>query len=336
MPKMKDSNKKNKKDTKYNADNEIIIGVTTKPKEKKVRVDNKKATRTNNKIKLNKQIKTQNNIRKNEKRINNKKINASKNQINKDNQIKKLNRKKVIFSILILFLLIVGGTIYYLTTPIFNISSIVVYGDNKNSVDTYISLSGITLNQTNIFAFTNSSVEKNIKENAYVEKVQIERKFPNVIELHITERNIDYQINNLNSYVYLDNQGYILEINEDKKDVPIIEGLEFTNNKEVGQRLDNADLIKLDTVLKVANYIKYNSVESKLTSIDVSDTSNYTLNFKEENKIAYIGDSSSITEKMTAVAKILEAEEGKSGKIYANEEVLRKNRVYFSEDKEEG
>ena len=63
MPKMKDSNKKNKKDTKYNADNEIIIGVTTKPKEKKVRVDNKKATRTNNKIKKNKPINTKNSYR---------------------------------------------------------------------------------------------------------------------------------------------------------------------------------------------------------------------------------------------------------------------------------
>ena len=57
MPKMKDSNRKNKKDTKYNAENEIIIGVTTKPKEKKVRVDKKKSTRTNNKINQNKQTK---------------------------------------------------------------------------------------------------------------------------------------------------------------------------------------------------------------------------------------------------------------------------------------
>ena len=40
------SNKKNKKDNKYSAENEIIIGVTTKPKEK-VRVDTK-ATRTKN------------------------------------------------------------------------------------------------------------------------------------------------------------------------------------------------------------------------------------------------------------------------------------------------
>ena len=49
----RNSNKKIKKDNKYNAENEIIIGVTTKPKEK-VRVE-RKSTRTNvksNKIKI--------------------------------------------------------------------------------------------------------------------------------------------------------------------------------------------------------------------------------------------------------------------------------------------
>jgi len=329
MSKMRNKNNKNKQSNKYNAENEIIIGVTTKPKEN-VRVEKKKTTRTNKKTN-----KKKNNIQ-NKKNVivKNKKVNKNTNQqIDKEEHVKKLNRKKIIISIGILLFIIVCGTIYYLTTPVFNVSRIIVYGNNKNSVDTYISLSGIILNETNIFAFKNSSVEKRIKENPYVEKVEIERKLPNVIELHIKERNIDYQVSNLNSYVYINNQGYILEINEGKGSVPIIEGLVSIKNKEVGQRLDNEDLIKLDTILKITNYLKYNSVESKLTSVDASDVSNYILEFKKEKKIAYIGDSSSITEKMTAVSKILEAEEGKKGKIYANEEFLKKNRVYFREEK---
>ena len=44
----KTKKEENNKKEKYNADNEIIIGVTTKPKEK-VRVENKKSTRTNQK-----------------------------------------------------------------------------------------------------------------------------------------------------------------------------------------------------------------------------------------------------------------------------------------------
>jgi len=332
MPRMKDSKKK-KIDTKYNADNEIIIGVTTKTKEK-VRVEKKKPTRTNtkeNKMKKNTKTFEKQNVLVKKQNIK-KKTDV---KITKEKQIRKLNKKKIIISIAIVFLLAICGTIYYLTTPVFNIANIMVYGNNKNSVDTYISLSGLNINETNIFAFTNSSVEKRIKENPYVEEVRVERKFPNVVELHITERTVDYQVNYLNSYIYLNNQGYILEISEEEKDVLIIDGLtSLSDNIEVGQRLSNEDLIKLDTILKVTNYLKYNSVESKLTKFDATDEKNYILEFAKEKKKAYIGDSSSITEKMTAVAKILEAEEGKSGKIYANEEVLKKNRIYFSEEEE--
>lgn len=316
----------NKENEKYNADNEIIIGVTTKPKEK-VRVE-KKATRTNNKEKS----KDNKNIKKNP--VRNKK--TVKNKTKTEEQIKKINRKKILISTIVLLFLVLCGTIYYLTTPVFNISSIIVYGNEKNSADTYISLSQITINETNIFGFTKSGIENKLKENPYVEKVEIKRKLPNQLELYITERKVDYQINYSNSYIYLNNQGYILEINEEKKDVPIVKGIStMENNMQIGQRLGNEDLLKLDTILKIANYIKYNNIENKLTSIDVTDTSNYTLNFGKEGKIAYLGDSSSITEKMTLVANILKAEEGKKGEIHATENELKRNRVYFSEKEEE-
>lgn len=327
----KTKKEKNNKNEKYNADNEIIIGVTTKPKEK-VRVD-KKATRTSNK---NKEI-NKNNKSKDKK---NTKRNADgKKSINKktktEEEIKKINRRRIFISTIVLLFLALCGTIYYVTTPVFNIASIVVYGNEKNSTDTYISLSKININETNIFAFTKSSVEKRLKENPYVEEVQIKRKLPNQLELYITERKADYQINYADTFIYLNNQGYLLEINEEKQDVPTIKGLAaLEEDIKVGQRLGSEDLLKLDTVLKIVNYIKYNNVESKITTIDVTDISNYTLNFGEEGKTAYLGDSSSITEKMTVVANILKAEKGKKGEIHATENELKRNRVYFSEIKE--
>lgn len=319
----------NKENEKYNADNEIIIGVTTKPKEK-VRVE-KQSTRTNNKKKE---------TSKNKKSKENKNTGSMKKSINNktktEAEIKKINRKKILISTIVVLFLVLCGTIYYLTTPVFNVSTIIVYGNEKNSADTYISLSQITINETNIFAFTKSGLENKLKENPYVEKVEIKRKLPNELELYITERKVDYQISYSNSYIYLNNQGYILEINEEKKHVPIVKGIStIENNIQVGQRLGNEELLKLDTILKIANYIKYNNIENKLTSIDVTDTSNYTLNFGKEGKIAYLGDSSSITEKMTLVANILKAEEGKKGEIHATENELKRNRVYFSEAEEE-
>ena len=338
--------KKNyKEDNKYNAENEIIIGVTTKPKEK-VRAD-KKTARTkqkNNKNKTNNvNIKSTKN-KTNKNKVQNKSIGQAKNKIQnqklskpitKEKAIKKINRRKTIISVVILFFIVIIGGIYFLTTPVFNVASIEVTGNNKNSIDTYISLSEININETNIFAFSGSDIEKRLKNNPYVEAVKVKKVLPNILELHVTERTLAYQVKYLNSYIYLNDQGYILEINEEKQNVPTIEGISsIQENIQPGQRLKNEDLLKLDTILKIVNYLKYNNIsESKLTLIKAEDITNYILEFKEDNKTVYIGDSSSITEKMTAVTQILEAEKGKKGKIYANEDALKRNRIYFREEK---
>lgn len=344
----RNSNKKNKENNKYNADNEIIIGVTTKPKEK-VRVD-KKTTRTNAKPATNKQNKVKDKTQKSKKShttlskkevlnktvknnkniINNAKVN--KKEVTKEKQIEKSNGKKIIISIVVLLLIALGGITYYLTTPAFNIASIEVYGNSRNSVDTYISLSKINIGSTNIFAVSNSSIKKNIKENAYVEEVEMKRKLPNIVELHIKERNVDYQIEYSDKYMYINEQGYLLEISQDKKDVPIIKGLSLVKEDiQVGQRANNEDLLKLDTVLKIINYCKYNSVENKITAIDVSNTSNYTLIFEKEGKKAYLGDTSNLSERILWLKTILQKEDGNKGEIFINGD-LNKDKVYFREE----
>lgn len=334
----KNSNKKNKKDNKYNAENEIIIGVTTKPKEK-VRVDNKKTTRTdkkqvqnkknkennNNVIKKtknydniqNNNVKKNKNIKVNKSSKTNKKVNV--NQITKEEKIKKINRKKIIISSLIVLFIALCGTIYYLTTPVFNILNVEVYGNEKNTVDTYISLSKINIGNTNIFAITNNSIGRNIKENAYVEDVSLKRKFPNTVQIYVTERKVTYQLNYMDKYIYLDNQGYILEIAENKQDVPIIVG--FSTVKEsvqLGKRLLEEDLIKLNTIAKVINYCKYNNIENKITSIDVTDDTNYILKFEKDKKIVYLGDASNLSERMSLLKTILEKEKDKKIEIFMN------------------
>lgn len=331
----KNSNKKNKKDNKYNAENEIIIGVTTKPKEK-VRVDNKKTTRTNpsknNKVKTNNTKNVNSKNKKNVQAVKSKTHKKSNNkshrkEITKEEQIRKLNSKKIIISIVILLFIALGGTIYYLTTPVFNIANIEVYGNEKNSTETYISLSKINLGTTNIFAITNNGVGKNIKENPYVKEVEMKRKLPNTIQLYITERKVAYQIEYTSKYIYIDDQGYILEISEDKKDVPVIKG--FSSVKEnIGQRLIEEDLMKLNVVAKFINYCKYNTIENKLTDIDVTDDTNYIMYFKEDKKTVYLGNASNLSERLSLLKTILNNEKNKEIEIFMNGN-LNEDEVYI-------
>jgi len=312
---MKRKNKRNKEENKYNAENEIIIGVTTRPKEN-VRVD-KKTTRTNKKDKE-KILNHKKNRKINNKNLKDKRNNLKK-EITKEQKIRKINSKKVVISIIFLLFIALGGTIYYLTTPVFNISNIEVYGNEKNSEETYISLSKIDIGTTNIFAITNNGIKKNIKENSYVEDVSIKRKFPNTLQIHILERKVAYQINYSNNYIYLDGQGYILEIAEDKKDFPIIKGLGIINeNIQTGHRLIEEDLIKLNVVAKVINYCKYNAIENKITSIDVTDNTDYILKFEEDKKTVYLGDASNLSERLSLLKTILKNEKNKNIEIFMN------------------
>ena len=284
--KPKNTKTKKQREEKYNAENEIIIGVTTKPKE--VRVDKKRSTRTksaNNKKTANNRNRTSNNKKsKNRKKEINTQYVKNK-HITKEEEIKRVNRKKVFISLFVLLIIVIAGIIYFLTTPMFNITNIEVTGNEKNSVDTYVSLTKIELNSTNIFEITKNKITKNIKENPYVESVQIKRKLPSTLEINVTERKVSYQAEYNDNYIYLDKQGYVLELNEKKKDTIIIEGLETTKGAITeGQRLNNEDLFKLDTVLKLVNCCKYNSIQNEITSINVSDTNNYAIKFDNGEK----------------------------------------------------
>lgn len=315
--------KNNKKKKQENSDNEIIIGVITAPKEK-VRVD-RKTTRTNTK-KNQKASSKSNNGKKNTRPKKNKKI-------YKEEEIRKKNRKRMTISCILLLFLAIGGTIYYLTTPVFNIAHIEVYGNEKNSIETYISLSRIEIGTTNIFGITSNKIKKNIKENAYAEEIVMKRKLPNIIQLYITERKVSYQVELSGNYLYLDNQGYILEISQQKKDVPTIKGLSsIQENVQAGQRLAEEDLLKLNTVLKIMNYCKYNTIENEITSIDVTDKDNYIMYFEKDKKIVYLGDASNLSERLSMLKTILKNEKDKQGEIFMNGD-LKEDRIYFREKK---
>lgn len=311
---------KNKYEQKYNADNEIIIGVTTKPK--KVVEEKKKKTHAN----INGRNIPKKNVQKQRKQKSNK---VNKNKLSKEQEIKKINRKRFIFSLVLLLVILLACIIYFLTTPIFNIINIEVTGNKKISADTYISLTQIQLNSTNIFAIIKGNITKNIKQNAYVESVEVKRKLPNVLQINVTEREVAYQAKYNDQFIYIDKQGYILEINEEKQDIIKIDGLSTIQEAiNVGQRLNNEDLNKLDTILKIVNYCNYNSIENEIQTIDATDTSNYTIYFSKYGQVAYLGDASNLSERILWLKTILEKENGNEGEIFINGNI-NENKVYF-------
>lgn len=244
-------------------------------------------------------------------------------------------RRKLIFriiKIIVLLGIIIGGIIFAMVSPIFNIKDITVSGNSKISSETIISLSGLKLEQ-NIFNFRTSQIVDSIKQNAYIDTVNISRKIPDKIEIGVIERKTTFMLKYGNAYVYINNQGYMLEVTSEEGDYPIITNYSTPEEQiKEGNRLCVEDLEKLNDVLKIMEAASSNDgkIRDLITQINIEDKSNYILTLEKEKKQIYLGDVSNLSAKMLWLATFLKEENNNEGIIFMNFD-LNTTQPYFRE-----
>lgn len=245
--------------------------------------------------------------------------------------LKKKKRIKLMLKFTALLIIIIAGIIFALVSPIFNIKEIDVSNNEQIKTETIVSLSQLNLGQ-NIFKFNKNKVNKNIKTNAYIESVEIKRKLPNKVQIQIEERKQEYNVEFLNGYAYINNQGYILQISEKKQALPTIQGISTPDEQIVeGNRLNSEDLEKLEVIIQIMNICKNYELDSKITNIDISTKDEYTLYLEEEKKTIYLGDKSNLSNKMLYVQVIIEENRGKEGEIFVNGDLNNNFKPRFKE-----
>ena len=324
-----DNKSASRKNDTFDFDNEIVIGVTI-PKEEQRQDINK------NNIKKNKNKSTKNvATKKVTKTTTSKKTagNKAKTDINKrTKEAKKVNKKTVIIRWLIkwtiLLLALAASIIMFMMSPLFNLLEVQVINNEKLSSESIISLSELNIGE-NIYKVTKRKLVNKIKQNAYIESVKIERRLPNKIAITVKERKPTYMLEYANSYVYINNQGYILEICEQKLECPIIMGYSTKeDNIKPGNRLNEGDLEKLAVVLKIVETANGNEIGNLITRINIEDKQNYKLILEGEKKTVYLGDASNLSNRIPHLKVILREEAGVEGEIFINGD-LNKQKVYF-------
>ena len=323
-------NNKNLNNEKFSFDNEIVIGVTKIPETKKVEKNSKDLKKKNNKTKVQKE-KTVKEKKAEKRKENIKKTKAVKvknnvKQVKNEEKIEKeykkvknkrpLNMKLIKYIIIaILFVILIICAMF---SPLFNIKTILTEGNETITEEKIISLSQIKTEE-NIFKINKGKTEKLIKENPYIESVQIDRKLPSTVILKIEERKPAYILELAGNYVYLDKQGYILQISQEKLELPILQGAEtIAENLVEGNRLIKEDLEKLSLVLKIMEAAQINQIDNLITRIDMENKEDFKLIFETEAKTAYIGDTTNLITKIPTIKLILEEEQGKAGEIFVN------------------
>lgn len=267
----------------------------------------------------------------NKNRIKNEERKTKQNEI-KEKKRKKRNKRVKLFLKLFLFVLLIGGAIIFaMTSPLFNIKEIKVTNNAQVSSDTIISLSEIKIDE-NIFKFYKGNVSNKIKENAYIENVNIERKIPNTVEIKVEERIPKYSVDFMGKFMYINSQGYFLELSEDSRGLTVIHGITTEEEKVTpGNRMNNDDLNRLEEIMKIMSSATENGLEGKVTSVDISNKNDYTIYLEEKKKKVHIGNTSNLSNKMLYILAIMEQEDGKEGDIYVNGDLNNKFQPYFRE-----
>lgn len=287
--------KSEEREDKFDLDTETVINMTNKNKLKKDEEKKKKKSREERKRK------------------------------------KRIKRIKFFVKLFLLVGIIAGGITFALTSPIFNIKDINVINNITIPSDTIVSLSGVKPEE-NIFKFYKGDVINKIKENPYVESVEIHRKLPSTIEIDIKERVAVYNVDYMGKYAYINTQGYILEISDDSRGMPVIQGATTSEDDIVpGNRLNESDLKRLEVVIRIMNAAKDSGLDGQVTSIDISNENEYSIYLNDEKKTVHLGDANNLSNKMLYVQAIIEQEKGKEGEIFVNGDINNDFNPYFRE-----
>lgn len=258
------------------------------------------------------------------------------------NSKKKKKSSKRIKKIIILMGIIGVVIAFIFLSNIINIKNIEISIEEQKAETSNLnaqeiqSLSGLVIGD-NLFGKTKTEIINNIKVNPYVENVEVKRILNGTVNIKVTERKISYMVNYAGAYIYIDNQGYVLELNSEQKKVPILLGTttDFTSlavgdSEEKVTRLNDKDLNKLSMVNSIMECCTNNEIAQLISKIDIKDSKNYTLYLESESKTVYLGDCKDLNTRILYVKEIIENEKGKSGKIYANVD-LNSRYFYFSE-----
>ena len=246
-------------------------------------------------------------------------------------ELNKIRAYKSMMKGISLFIAIVILLILLLLSPVFYVKNVEVTGNKNIPGNTILSLANIP-DCTNIFKVTTKELKTKIKENAYINTVNIKKIYPSTIIINVTERETAYMLEYASSYAYIDNQGYILEISKDKIENKIKITGYITSVECIipGNRLCQDDLKSLNVISQIKNIANNIGIENLITTINI-EKNNYSLYLESEGKKVELGDNSNLETKLLYVKEIVNRTKGEDGVIHVNVN-LNEKRAYFTKN----
>lgn len=214
---------------------------------------------------------------------------------------KKMKRRRNFFRFILSLILISLLMVFALKSDFFVINDIKVIGNKNITKDILIKASSIDVGE-NIFKISTKAGEKNIKKLPYTKEIKIIRKFPKGIVIEIVERKEMAQIKDISSFIFIDEEGQILDIKDNNKEsLPIIIGFKI-KNKKLGVNVfsDVESKPKLDFIKDGYGI----GLLQNIKEVDMSDNNNIKLTLNEDIGVAF-GTLDNVKYKLDLLEEIL-------------------------------
>ncbi len=123
----------------------------------------------------------------------------------------------------------IGLLVLFLLSPVFDVAQIQVNGIEKTTYEAIVQASGV-VKGASIFRVNCGKSEKQLTSMAFVDAVQVKKKYPSTVVIDITESKEVAYIYFIGNYVGIDENGKILEIKQADSgiELPVIVGTKVT------------------------------------------------------------------------------------------------------------
>lgn len=215
---------------------------------------------------------------------------------------KRIRRRRRILSFLLLILILTLSYLIFFKTSFFDIKDVKVIGNNKIDYNQIIKVSNCVKNK-NIFQINKKDGEKALELLPYMKKAKIKRSLPNDIIIEVKERKEIIAVSYIGSFVYVDDEGYILSIEEKDENVelPKVLALELIDLSE-GQNLFKE--IKDNNVVDFILFSNKAKILEQMEVINFSNGNSVTIELNSGTKIAF-GPLNNIKYKISFLSQIL-------------------------------
>jgi len=199
-------------------------------------------------------------------------------------------------------LTIILSYLFIFKTDFFILSDIVIIGNKKLKYESIVKASSCNIGE-NIFKIDTKKGEENIKLIPYIKDCRIKRQLPDKIIIEIKERKEIAAIEYLDYLVYIDNEGYILEIDTNDKgiELPVITGLNMVDYEE-GDNIYQND--STENIKEFMLYSEYLNILSTIDKIDFSNKEDIYIKLKGGTLVAF-GPLNNVKYKLSFLNKIL-------------------------------